>query len=1256
MKQKILLSLTALAALSTGGAAAQQLRPGYVDWGTRGTEFPAALCDWQKGQKWSPDDNFFISRVRPKVRFRNAATQINPSFTEENDKKLIFWVPINSPEYNALPDGAFDREVFPMWSYITHYGNWSTTLVRMPGNFMDVAHKNGVPVSVVASVPWGNISAEWEAALKKMLEARPEKMADFLEYYGVDGLGYNSEFQGDSIMVQNLGKYHASLVKLLKESGRMPLHENIWYDGTNEKGNISFDRGLGTHNDDLWGYGDSIKTSLFFNYNWNNTVLLDRTVEHAQKLGRSPLDLYAGMNMQGGEPKSGERWPMLARYPLSIGLWGAHSENMFFESRAEKGGAPDVRQASYIKRVEQWFTGGTRNPVNTPELSNSLSYGTDNPAFFGMSKLMSARSALKWNLSEEPFITYFNLGNGKFFNYKGKRQHNSEWYNIGMQDYLPTWMWWFADRFMGRDPGNVPAQGLDAAFSWEDAYMGGSLVKVSGNSADEYLHLFKTEFELRRGDVITVRYKLASGSADVSLALSAKGDENTLLAEDKLQVLSASDKTPGWQTAVFVIDDERSALENKQLAMVALHFRNAENLDLRLGEFSIVRGTETSQTPDKPVIESAQLLTAGEKGADGKIIFNMPNDKGNDVCYNIDVKTSMFKLYSQAKGGKPVVMGMTPSWAGLLFSCPINLHAPGGGKVRFGVSALSLDMGNESETAWSDWFDVASKYEITDGIMLSKNVINPGECFYIKYTDPLHENGRWELMDADGNVVLEARDSSSLDCAGLGKTGFYALRLSGRFHNGSEVKDSVCCYPNFLQVSDAATGGHPSILSLTGNGNPRYAQIEPGQTVDFAYEGDGAEGSVSRGVRVEDKGLGFRYSDTGVEFKKPFTVSFWVKPESFDNKQVHLMSIRDKGDSWPTNTWGWFYHTMKPDGRTENFTMRVSAKYNIEYNFGDARIQPGVWQHLAYVFDFDEKGALLMQFYINGVRQELKSYKYGVSERTGDKMKHERVFYPFRTQSVIAVGGAQHTNASVVANVDNLMFWDKSLTEEEIRRSMKGYASDTVPENLLGYFDFEDAPQADGRFLSKGKKDFCAGTHDYGNGEKEGQGVLLWTQPEFCAGTPFVGERSWQVTTTPEWEADNATIEAASGNAEAGSARVRFFNQGVYDVNLRLKNEYGDDRKSIIVLVGETSVSNVGADRLNVSPSLFDDSFNVTFDASGTYQLTVTGADGSILFRRQVTVDAGETIGVTPNAASGLCLLTVTRAGNAPATIKLIKK
>ena len=55
-----------------------------------------------------------------------------------------------------------------------------------------------------------------------------------------------------------------------------------------------------------------------------------------------------------------------------------------------------------------------------------------------MSTWMTAKSTLSWNLAEEPFISYFNLGNGKFFNWKGERKNNNSWYNIGVQDYLPT--------------------------------------------------------------------------------------------------------------------------------------------------------------------------------------------------------------------------------------------------------------------------------------------------------------------------------------------------------------------------------------------------------------------------------------------------------------------------------------------------------------------------------------------------------------------------------------------------------------------------------------------------------------------------------------------------------------------------------------------------------------------------------------------------------------------------------------------------
>ena len=66
-------------------------------------------------------------------------------------------------------------------------------------------------------------------------------------------------------------------------------------------------------------------------------------------------------------------------------------------------------------------------------------------------------------------------------------------------------------------------------------------------------------------------------------------------------------------------------LNGKEIAMVALHFENAENLDLYLGEFSITR--TAMPTPAAPEIKVAKVLASHYKGVDGKVIFNMANDK-----------------------------------------------------------------------------------------------------------------------------------------------------------------------------------------------------------------------------------------------------------------------------------------------------------------------------------------------------------------------------------------------------------------------------------------------------------------------------------------------------------------------------------------------------------------------------------------------------------------------------------------------------
>ena len=72
MKQNLLLASLALVSAAAG---AQELKEGYIVWGTSSDVIGETITNWQAGTPLNGDDNFFISRVKPKARFRNAATQ-----------------------------------------------------------------------------------------------------------------------------------------------------------------------------------------------------------------------------------------------------------------------------------------------------------------------------------------------------------------------------------------------------------------------------------------------------------------------------------------------------------------------------------------------------------------------------------------------------------------------------------------------------------------------------------------------------------------------------------------------------------------------------------------------------------------------------------------------------------------------------------------------------------------------------------------------------------------------------------------------------------------------------------------------------------------------------------------------------------------------------------------------------------------------------------------------------------------------------
>ncbi len=1239
MKKALLLSGVVALALT---ANAQQLKEGYMEW-PDSQKLPQYVNDWTPGTPLFEDENFYISRVKPKARFRNAATQVNEGLNETNDKKLIFWVPVGmvpGGNPNARPNGLFDSEVFSAWSYVTHYGNWSSPHGWVPGNFADVAHKNGVAVSGVASIPYGGITSEWNTALTNQSNLNNEKLAKFLLYHGVDGLGYNSEFMGAYSALAGIRTQHEEIRRYLIEHGN-PVAENIWYDGTSDGGMIAFDQGLGDHNKETFGDGEHIRTSLFLNYNWHGVLQrLTQSQVNTYAPGRSALDLYAGFNMQGSNPST---WQSLQRSPLSIGLWGAHDYNMLWAGRAANGSSDLSKQQTYQNHLEMFFTNGNRNPAKPIAV---YSGGTHTPStkWFGMSAFMSARSSLSWDLGEEPFITYFNLGNGRFFNWEGERQNENEWYNIGVQDYMPTWRYWFASSFLGKTAEDVPATGLDAQLTFDDAYMGGSCLRINGSTADEYLHLFKTAFTLQTGDIITVRYKLVSGATDMTLALSATGDEAIILRENNLQVIEATNEADDeiWVEKSFEVGGLLAPLNNKEIAMIALHFTNATNLDLYLGEFSIQRGEFA--TPAAPEITLAKVLGNNYKGVDAKIIFNMPNDKPvGDPVYNLDVNTSMFKLYAQQEGEEPILMGITTSWAGMYYSIPTNLE--GLQIVRLGVSAVSVDFNKDSEITWSEYMEMG-EYAISDEIQIDKTTIKPGESFRISYVDPRHAASTWELYKGETSVKKVENSTEMYIEEGISEEGAYDLVIDGNRRINS-----------YVQVTAWAVGALPEIQSLSVSVDGEAADAEAAEVeikieneLTLGYTGRTADGAASRGVEIDEKWVGVKVGELGLQPYQSFSVSAWVNFSTMPNNSS-FFGIEDRTGNWPKNNWGWMWGTF--EGSNFSWTFRSPTSTELKYKFPNLVLSPNAWNHVAVVFEYNGSQFRSL-FYLNGQLQE-STWEFGYD--TGTTQDWSNCYYGLAFTDWIAFGGNRGSNAPFNTGIiDELQVWNGAMSQEDVNLSKAGLNANNLPENVIAYWDFDADADEEFYFSGKGSKAGArACVYEMGTGTSEGQGIHKPAQPKYISGTPFIPGSAYKITTTPTWTAKKGVLTEATGNDTEGSVKLTYAKVDDYTVTLTLENTLGYDSKTYPVFTVKpvVAIDNLNADAMRTY--VVEDALFVEFTEDGNYHVSVYNAGGIQVAQEAATLTAGQNMRITLNAA-GVYVVKVVKDGKETRTIKVMRK
>lgn len=1289
--KKTLLVASGLAFVAMAGNA-QQLKEGYIDWPnsyalhryveawTPGEEIKQTY----KGESLSPeaweDEEFFTSRVKLRPLISNTATQVFPEYTGARDKKLVFWVPCglaveNQFHYGCLPNAKFDSEVFSTWSYVTHFGEWTSPYGWVPGGFADAAHKHGVLVSGVASIPWAASSGNWHNCLSAMAtnystDAGAEKLAKFLMYHGSDGIGYNSEFNSGGSFIGNLRTMHEKIVKKMTDAGL--ACENIWYAGTNDNGTCSFDQGVSNQQANF-GDGEHPRTVQFLNYNWGYSSYFSNYLDPyfndgAACAGRDKRDVYLGQNMQGGMAyaENGKEWTvhMNEGANYSIGLWGAHQNNMLFPVRSTYGGTGLLMQKGYQTTLEQWFTNAQRNPIAKMAFDTSGSLGVS-PEFQGMSRMMSARSAYGWDLSEEPFITYFGLGNGQDYKIEGKVFSSNEWYNLGMQDYTPTWRWWWADKILGNEPSNIPADCLAAEYTWEDAWTGGSSLQISGSATDtQYLHLFKTNFNVKTNDKVVVRYKLLNGSADINFFYTKVGNEGTEQTPAQTKIMTQAGDKDGksifkdeWYTVTMDVKS-RGGLSAGDWALMGLKVANAKDLKVLIGEISIIRGTAAK--PAMPKIKTGKALASTVYGIDAKLIWSMDNSKAaGEPVYNTDVKTSYYKMWAQVENEKPVFVGTTTSWAGILFRIPNPNHA---GRVKLGVSAVSLDHKSESDIAWTaDWLTIPA-HEVSEVVVIDKGCIKPGEEFRISFVDPLHEEATLSLYDAKGNKVASNNGKGIELVTSLSEVGAYDLVAN----EGNSAKETR--YSCFAQVSSWEVGALPEINTLTINGeeNSTNVSFKMNETIEFGYTGRQADGKGSAGLRTNYKVLGGPMKEFGIGQYKSFTVSFWYRPTLYTDQTQNLMGVEDRTGNWPKNNWGWFWSHIDKNGWVESYTMRGSASDSREYQYAyptTTAIPLGAWTHVTMVFDYDSSNAMLMKLYLNGVYQVPTGWGLGNRDNAvgadglPGRGANRDVFDGGMWMHIM--GGRGDKPGFSDGTIDDVTIWNGSISEEDIAKAMVGLDPANLPENVQCFWNFDDNyDEASKSFVSMGKNTSAHfGSFDLIKMPGEGQATQHFIEPELQAGCPYVKGDGFDVTTVPTWSARQSVISNITGSDKEGKANISFGASGEKTVKLTLKNSWGEDTAEYpVVYIDKSSIDGIASDAAEgVKAYSINKTIFVEFAEGGDYEVNVYNVSGMLEGRDARFINSGEVMNIGI-ANSGVYLISIVKDGKQLRTIKVINK
>lgn len=673
-----------------------------------------------KGLKYPTKADFEAAGINIDLEFARSHTRYQPIIAQNAENNLVsdvyatrrIWMNLPTGAGKGIggyPTGEFSSDVYTMWNFTHIFGSWNHGFMQAPGSWVDAAHKNGS--YIYSGIEFFDYASGNQTAYSNWIASKNadgsykylDAVLNCLLFLGHDGINYNFE-QG--LPNEKLVAFHSALYRRAKEIGFENFHIGAYTNNSSMTAQNAY-RMLGDNRKtvgELEGE-DSSNTQIlgqvhdaFLNYSGGNFYTNCTTSLNAAKTAMGTAEnVYQGVWIVTMD----RAWTAMntsANKEMNMCLWGEHSESRFWQFNV--GTSVMKAQENYQILQDRTTGGGNRNVLKRPAIASTghnfqvmpTEQNKQMATFAGFASMAPERSAVKGNL---PFSSLFSLGNGEIYFYKGKKTHGS-WYNMSQQDYVPTYRWLLAQ------PGEMKTAttdtGLDVRFSHEEAYIGGSSVRISGKAVGTDVVIYKSELAVNGPVTAKVAVKnMAAGKNASNLSLILQKGDGTWIS---VPYGDTSDRA--WEEKTLTVNGLSAGDVIKHIGVRIAG--SSEDYKLYLGEIALFDGS-AAKTP-APIDGDALIAEVKEETAKSlsvKLAWSV-KDEGYDVEYrdrgyvfNDEVNIDHFEVFvKNGVDGKAVEVSRPAGWHAFIGTIDLEKYT----EPYIGVRSVSTDLTTASEVEW----------------------------------------------------------------------------------------------------------------------------------------------------------------------------------------------------------------------------------------------------------------------------------------------------------------------------------------------------------------------------------------------------------------------------------------------------------------------------------------------------------------------------------------------------------------------------